>query len=147
MKPVTVSVEVAAPRSRVYEHLDVLANHAAFLDHALVDWEFSGPQRGVGARARARSNAVSSQDWTEFEVLESDDEHIVEEGVGNGGKRGQKTAIVSFNSRYQPGTNVYIGSYKPDPQYRDDADSHDIAVVVFKSPIPGIKPARLPGAA
>lgn len=87
MKPVTVSVEVAAPRARVYEHLDVLANHAAFLDHALVDWEFSGPARGVGAKGRARSNAVSSQDWTEFEVLESDDEHIVEDGVGAGGKR------------------------------------------------------------
>ena len=87
MKPVTVSVEVAAPRSRVYKHLDVLANHAAFLDHALVDWEFSGPERGVGAKARARSNAVGSQDWTEFEVLESDDEHIVEDGIGASGKR------------------------------------------------------------
>ena len=87
MKPVTVSVEVAAPRQRVYEFLDVLANHEPFLDHALVDWKFSGPRRGVGAKGRARSNAVGSQDWTEFEVLESDDERIVEEGVGNGGKR------------------------------------------------------------
>lgn len=87
MKPVTVSVEVAPSRQQVYEFLDVLANHEQFLDHALVDWEFSGPQRGVGAKARARSNAVGSQDWTEFEVLESDDEHIVEEGVGSGGKR------------------------------------------------------------
>lgn len=106
MKPVTVTTEVAAPRSRVYEHLDVLANHAAFLDHALVDWEFSGPQRGVGAKARARSNAVSSQDWTEFEVLESDDEHIVEEGVGNGGKR---ITRGTYRLRDLPGGGTEIG--------------------------------------
>jgi hypothetical protein len=87
MKTVTVSVEVAKPRAQVYEFLDVLANHESFLDHALVDWEFSGPRRGVGAKARARANTTGSQDWTEFEVLESDDEHIVEEGTGNGGKR------------------------------------------------------------
>ncbi|MET0559895.1 MAG: SRPBCC family protein [Solirubrobacterales bacterium] len=87
MKSVTVSVEVATPRTHVYEFLDVLANHEPFLDHALVDWEFSGPRRGVGAKARARSNAVGSQDWTEFEVLESDEEHIVEDGLGAGGKR------------------------------------------------------------
>lgn len=87
MKPATVSVEVAASRQQVHEFLEVLANHEPFLNHALVDWEFSGPRRGVGAKARARSNTVGSQDWTEFEVLEADDAHIVEEGVGNGGKR------------------------------------------------------------
>jgi hypothetical protein len=44
--------------------LDVLANHEAFL----VDWKFSGPARGVGARAEARASAPMSQDWTDFEV-------------------------------------------------------------------------------
>jgi hypothetical protein len=87
MKPVIVSTEVAKSRAQVYDFLDVLANHEPFLDHALVDWQFSGPRRGVGAKARARANSIGSQDWTEFEVLESDAEHVVEEGIGNGGKR------------------------------------------------------------
>lgn len=88
MKPVTVSTTVAKSPPQVYELLDVLSNHAGFLDHWLVDWEFSGPERGVGAKARARANAVGSQDWTDFEVVESvPPARIVEEGVGAKGKR------------------------------------------------------------
>jgi secreted trypsin-like serine protease len=62
------------------------------------------------------------------------------------GKKGQKTATVSFASRYQAGTNVHVGRYEPDPEYREDSELHDIAVVVFKTPVTGIKPARLPEA-
>jgi polyketide cyclase/dehydrase/lipid transport protein len=87
MKPVTVSTTVAKPRDEVFEFLDVLANHAGFLDHFLVEWKLSGPARGVGAMARARQNAPGSQDWMEFEVLEAGPERIVEEAVSAGGKR------------------------------------------------------------
>jgi carbon monoxide dehydrogenase subunit G len=87
MKPVTVSAEVAKPPAAVFEFLDVLANHEGFMDHMLVDWELSGPRRGVGAKARARANTVGSQDWTDFEVVEAEPpRRLVEEGVG-GGKR------------------------------------------------------------
>lgn len=88
MKPVSVSTAVAKPAAEVFEFLDLLANHAGFLGHMLVDWKFSGPARGVGARARARANTVGSQDWTDFEVVEAEPpSRIVEEGVGAGGKR------------------------------------------------------------
>jgi uncharacterized membrane protein len=88
LKPVTVSTTVAKPVDEVYDFLDVLANHAGFLDHMLVDWKFSGPRRGVGAKAEARANTIGSQDWTDFEVVEAEQPNrIVEEGVGNGGKR------------------------------------------------------------
>lgn len=88
MKPVTVSTSVDRPPAEVYEFLDRLANHEQFMDHWLVDWEFSGPRRGVGAKARARANTKGSQDWTEFELLEAEaPSRIVEEGVGAGGKR------------------------------------------------------------
>lgn len=88
MKPVTVSVVVPQPAEEVYDFLDVLANHESFLDHFLVDWKFSGPARGVGARAEARASAPMSQDWTEFEVVEAErPKRIVEEGVGLKGKR------------------------------------------------------------
>jgi hypothetical protein len=88
MQPVTVSVTVSRPAQEVFDFLDLLGNHEAFLDHFLVDWSFSGPKRGVGAKARARANAPMSQDWTEFEVIEVEAPgRIVEEGVGAGGKR------------------------------------------------------------
>ena len=88
MKPVTVSTEVRKPPQEVFEHLDLLANHEAFLNHFLVDWKFSGPARGVGAKAEARASAPMSQDWTEFEVVEVEEpKKIVEEGVGLKGKR------------------------------------------------------------
>jgi ribosome-associated toxin RatA of RatAB toxin-antitoxin module len=88
MKPVTVEATVAKPPSEVFEFLDALANHERFLDHYLVDWELSGPKRGVGARARARVDAPGSQDHFEFEVTDSESPHrIVEQGVSSGGKR------------------------------------------------------------
>jgi secreted trypsin-like serine protease len=58
----------------------------------------------------------------------------------------QKTAMVSFASRYQAGSSAHVGRYVPDPRYTGKSHSHDIAVVVFDAPIPGIKPARLPAA-
>ena len=88
MKPVTVAATVSKSPLEVYEFLDLLANHERFMDHWLVEWEFSGPKRGVGAKARARANTKGSQDWTEFEVVEAEaPSRIVEEGVGAGGKR------------------------------------------------------------
>jgi V8-like Glu-specific endopeptidase len=62
------------------------------------------------------------------------------------GDPGQKTAMVSFSSRYQLGAGVYVGRYEIDPLYRAKSDLHDIAVVVFNTPITGIRPARLPTA-
>ena len=62
MKPIHVSVRVDRPREEVFAFLDVLANHEQFCDHMLVDWSFSGPAAGVGARARMRANAPGPKD-------------------------------------------------------------------------------------
>jgi ribosome-associated toxin RatA of RatAB toxin-antitoxin module len=88
MKPVTVTATVAKPPAEVFEFLDVLANHEGFLDHYLVDWKFSGPRQGVGAKARARVDAPGSQDHFEFEVTEAEAPRLIaEQGVSSGGKR------------------------------------------------------------
>lgn len=88
MKPVTVSIDVSQSAEEVFDYLAVLANHEAFLDHFLVDWKFSGPSRGVGAKAEARASAPMSQDWTDFEIVGMEEpSRIVEEGVGLKGKR------------------------------------------------------------
>lgn len=88
MKPVISAATVARPPREVFEFLDALANHERFLDHYLTDWSFSGPRRGVGAKARARANSPASQDWFEFEVVESAaPSRIAETGTSAGGKR------------------------------------------------------------
>jgi hypothetical protein len=79
---------VEKPVREVYDFLADLSNHEAFLDHFLVKWSFSGPRKGLGAKAMARTDAPGSQDWTDFEIVEVEPPHlIVEEGVGAGGKR------------------------------------------------------------
>ncbi|WP_188189800.1 trypsin-like serine protease [Nonomuraea sp. SYSU D8015] len=60
------------------------------------------------------------------------------------GEKGQKTARVSFAERYEPGAATYTGRYVPDPRYKKSGELHDMAVVVFDAPVPGIKPAVLP---
>lgn len=81
MKAVTVRTRVSRPAAEVYDHLDLLANHEAFVDHLFTDWKFSGPARGVGAKAQARTNAPGSQDWTDFEIVESTPSRIVERAI------------------------------------------------------------------
>ncbi|MBB6348188.1 trypsin-like serine protease [Nonomuraea muscovyensis] len=60
------------------------------------------------------------------------------------GEPGQKTAQVTFASQYEPGSKLYTGRYIPDPRFRMKSAPHDMAVVVFDKPVPGIRPARLP---
>jgi hypothetical protein len=88
MKPVTVSITVPHGREQVYDFLDVLANHEPFTDHMLVDWHYSGPARGLGARARMRLKKRGRPDWMDLEVIEvHPPATTVEETVGAGGRR------------------------------------------------------------
>jgi uncharacterized membrane protein len=88
VKPVTVTISVAKPRQEVYDFLDVAANHESFMSHLFVDWSFSGPAAGVGAKTKARVNAPSSREWTDIEIVEAEPPaRIVEEGVSANGKR------------------------------------------------------------
>jgi polyketide cyclase/dehydrase/lipid transport protein len=88
MKPVTVSITVPNDREEVYDFLDVLANHEPFTDHMLVDWHYSGPARGLGARARMRLKKRGRPDWMDLEVVEVHPPAMsVEETVGAGGRR------------------------------------------------------------
>jgi hypothetical protein len=89
MKPVTISVDVPQPPDQVYEFLEVLGNHERFMDHFMVDWELSGPRKGVGAKANVRVKATAEKDWTDVEIVEADaNRRLVEETIGgSGGKR------------------------------------------------------------
>jgi Polyketide cyclase / dehydrase and lipid transport len=83
MKLVTVSVDVPNSTHQVYEFLEVLGNHESFMDHFMVDWQLSGPKRGVGAKANVRVKATAEKDWTDVEIVEADSgRRLVEETVG-----------------------------------------------------------------
>lgn len=106
MKPITVTTSVRKPRQEVFDFLDVLANHGPFLDHFLVDWSYSGPKSGVGAKARARTDAPGGQDWTDFEVKSAKPgSEIVEEGIGAKGKRHTR-GTYRLSDRPDGGTEI-----------------------------------------
>ena len=71
MKPVTVSVDVAPEPARVYDFLDVMANHEPFNDHLMRDWELSGPPHGVGSKARVHVKAMGIRDIVDIEVIDA----------------------------------------------------------------------------
>jgi uncharacterized protein YndB with AHSA1/START domain len=83
----TASVIVDAPRERVFEYLEDLANHPEFTDHYLRDWRLTREDsvgRGAGARFRiaAPGNRFGWGDVTFAEVEAP--RRIVE--VGRSGK-------------------------------------------------------------
>ena len=95
--PVTVSVDVAADVVRVFDFLDVLANHEPFNDHLMRDWEVSGPARGVGSRARVRTRALGVSDVVDIEVVEVEaPTRIVERNTAQkAGRVGQGTYALA----------------------------------------------------
>ena len=106
MKPVTVCVTVPADREQVYRHLDVLADHEAFTDHMLVDWQCSGPRSGVGARARMRLKKPGRPDWMDLEVVAAEPPRTtVEETVGAGGRR-RTRGTYTLDERPDGGTRI-----------------------------------------
>ncbi len=88
MKPVSASITVPSSREEVFDFLDVLGNHRSFTDHFLVDWELSGPEAGVGARARMRVKRPGPDDRLEMTVVASERPRMTaEESVGAKGRR------------------------------------------------------------
>ena len=107
MKPVTVSVEVPNPTHEVYEFLEVLGNHESFMDHFMVDWQLSGPKRGVGAKANVRVKATAEKDWTDVEIVEADaGRRLVEETVGGPSARRRTRGVYLLESLPDGGTRI-----------------------------------------
>lgn len=90
MDAVTTSVIIDAPRERVFQYLEDLANHPEFTDHYLVDWRLTREDsvgRGAGARFRiaAPGNRFGWGDVTFVEVQAP--RRIVEAGRSGKGNR------------------------------------------------------------
>lgn len=89
MRPVRVSIEVPHPREQVYDFLDVVANHEPFTNHMMRDWEYSGPDRGVGSKARGKVDVGGGRtDLVELETIAGErPARIVEQNISAGGRR------------------------------------------------------------
>jgi len=106
VKPVTVSIDVPQARERVYDFLDVMANHEPFTNHLLRDWELSGPDRGVGSKARVRVRAMGVTDTVDIEVISAQaPERIVERNVA---AKAGRTAEGTYTLHELPGGGTRI---------------------------------------
>ena len=106
-KPVSVSVDVPQPREDVFAFLDVMANHEPFNDHLMRDWQYSGPDRGVGSKARVRTKALGIADVVDIEVIDAErPERIVERNLAQkAGRIGEGTYTLTT----LPGGGTRIG--------------------------------------
>jgi len=88
MKPVLITITVPNSREEVFDFLDVMANHEPFTNHIMHDWEYSGPDRGIGSKARVHVTAAGRTDAIDIEVVAAErPATIVEQNIGARGKR------------------------------------------------------------
>ena len=88
MKPVRVTIDVPQAREQVFDFLDVMSNHEPFTNHMLQDWNYSGPERGIGSRAEVTVKAAGRSETVDMEVIAAErPKTIVEQNVGAGGRR------------------------------------------------------------
>lgn len=106
MKPVRVTIDTPQSPERVYDFLDVMANHEAFTNHMLRDWECSGPERGIGAKAKVTAVAGGRSDTAEIEVIAAErPTEIVEQNVS---ARGQRVATGTYRLEPLPSGGTRI---------------------------------------
>lgn len=82
-----MSTVISAPRERVFEYLQDIANHSEFSDHYLVDWHLTridSVGRGAGARFRVKI-PLNRFNWADVTFAEVERPHRIVE-VGSAGK-------------------------------------------------------------
>src|SRR5947207_1621641 len=88
MKPVRVTIDVPQPRTQVFDFLAVMSNHEPFTNHMLQEWEYSGPERGIGSKAKVMVRAAGRNEPVDIEVIAAERPvSIVEQNVSAGGRR------------------------------------------------------------
>ena len=104
--PVAVTITVPLDVDSVFAFLDVMGNHESFNDHLMTDWELSGPESGVGSKARVHTRALGTSDVVDLEVIDCvGPTRIVERNVAQkAGRTGQ--GIYTLTSLPDGGTRI-----------------------------------------
>jgi uncharacterized protein YndB with AHSA1/START domain len=107
--PVTVSIVVSAPRERVFDYLQDIANHPQFTDHYLVDWHLTridSVGRGAGARFRVKAprNRFS---WGDVTLTEVDRPYRIVE-VGRTGKENRIRTLGVYDLAPAPAGSTRV---------------------------------------
>jgi uncharacterized protein YndB with AHSA1/START domain len=107
--PVTVSIVVSAPRERVFDYLQDIANHPQFTDHYLVDWHLTridSVGRGAGARFRVKAprNRFS---WGDVTLTEVDRPRRIVE-VGRTGKENRIRTLGVYDLAPAPAGSTRV---------------------------------------
>jgi uncharacterized protein YndB with AHSA1/START domain len=130
MRPVTVSTVMDAPRERVFEYLEDIANHAAFNDHYLKDFRLERVEsRGLGAAARFRIESALARIpilrplasmWAEFVITEI--EHPYRIALeGRTGRIGRVPISAEYRlTPYDHGMTRVEVSFRGEPKTRAD---------------------------
>lgn len=106
MRPIRVTTVVPYPPEPVYDFLDVMSNHELFTNHMLKDWEYSGPDRGIGAKAKVRATLGGRSEAVQFEVIAGErPKTIVEQNVG---ARGRRIATGTYTLEQLPSGETLI---------------------------------------
>ena len=101
-----MSVDVPQAREVVFAFLDVLANHETFTNHVLVEWQYAGPDRVVGAKARVKVKLGGRTEWVDFEVVAAEPPtSIMERNVG---ARGRRVATGTYRLSPAPTGGTHI---------------------------------------
>ena len=122
MDPVSVSIVVSAPRERVFDYLQDIANHPEFTDHYLVDWHLTRIDSvGLGAGARFRVKAPLARfSWAEVTFAEVERPHRIVE-VGRTGKNNRiRTLGVYELAPGASGTTRLRFTVQTEPQMLSD---------------------------
>lgn len=97
MDPVTVAIVIDAPRERVFDYLQDIANHAEFTDHYLVDWRLTRLDsigRGAGARFRVKAPGARFN-WADVTLSEVQRPYRIIE-TGRAGKANRIRTLASY---------------------------------------------------
>ena len=97
MDPVTATTVISAPRERVFDYLQDIANHAEFTDHYIVDWHLTRIDSiGLGAGARFRVKAPGQRfSWGDATFVEVERPHRIVE-AGRTGKNNRIRTLGTY---------------------------------------------------
>ncbi|MCW2971142.1 MAG: hypothetical protein JWO23_2269 [Solirubrobacterales bacterium] len=104
-----MSIVVSAPRERVFDYLQDIANHPQFTDHYLVDWHLTridSVGRGAGARFRVKAprNRFS---WGDVTLTEVDRPYRIVE-VGRTGKENRIRTLGVYDLAPAPAGSTRV---------------------------------------